>query len=97
MDETYIIPSYGIENGNMNIHFELELPKSIPSQYMDEFKSLMDKIYDGRAKTTDFQNLDSEKIVNLIPSSEAPNHFNEDDDDMQNNMSQGMPMQCAQQ
>ena len=104
MDETYIIPSYGIENGNMNIHFELELPKSIPSQYIDEFKSLMDKIYEGRTVTTDFQNLDSEKIVHLIPSSEAPNHYNGDenyDDDIQNNMPQGMPqgmpMQCAQQ
>jgi len=44
--------------------------------------------------------LDSENIVHLIPSSEAPNHYNGDDDDennMQNNMPQGMPMQCAQQ
>ena len=48
--------------------------------------------------------LDSEKIVHLIPSSEAPNHYNGDenyDDDIQNNMPQGMPqcmpMQCAQQ
>ena len=99
LDETYIIPSYGIENGNMNIHFELELPKSIPSQYMDEFKSLMDKIYEGRTNTTNFQNLDSEKIVHLIPSSEVPNHYkgDDDDDEMQNNMPQGMPMQCAQQ
>ena len=101
LDETYIIPSYGIENGNMNIHFELELPKSIPSQYIEEFKSLMDKIYEGRTKTTNFQNLDSENIVHLIPSSETPNHYNGDGDgdenEMQNNMPQGMPMQCAQQ
>ena len=98
LDETYIIPSYGIEDGNMNIHFELELPKSIPSQYLDEFKSLMDKIYEGRTETTDFQNLDSEKIVHLIPSSEVPDHYREDDDEeMQNNNPQGMPMQCAQQ
>jgi DnaJ-class molecular chaperone len=97
LDETYIIPSYGIENGNMNIHFELELPRSIPSQYMDEFKSLMDKIYEGRTKTTDFQNLDSEKIVHLIPSSEVPDHYKGDDDEMQNNGNPEMPMQCAQQ
>ena len=102
LDETYIIPSYGIENGNMNVHFELELPKSIPSLYIEEFKSLMDKIYEGRTKTTNFQNLDSENIVQLILSSEAPNHYNGDGDDgendMQNqNMPQGMPMQCAQQ
>ncbi len=60
---------------------------------------LMDKIYEGRTKTTDFQNLDSENIVHLIPSSETPNHYNgdEDENDMQNNMPQGMPMQCAQQ
>jgi hypothetical protein len=74
---------------------------------MEEFKSLMDKIYEGRTKTTNFQNLDSENIVQLIPSSEAPKHYNgdgDDDDDeneMQNNMQQGMPMQmpmqCAQQ
>ena len=58
----------------------------------------MDKIYEGRTKTTDFQNLDSEKIVNLIPSSEVPDHYRGDDDDeMQNNSPQGMPMQCAQQ
>jgi len=95
LDETYIIPSYGIENGNMNIHFELELPKSISSQYMDEFKSLMDKIYEGREKVADFQNLDSDKIVHLLPSSEMPNHFNDDNDD--NEMPGSMPMQCAQQ
>ena len=96
MDETYIIPSYGIENGNMNIHFELELPKSIPSQYMDEFKSLMDKIYQGRDEKTYFENLDSDKIIHLIPSSEIPNHFNDDiNDDDDNNP--GMPVPCAQQ
>ena len=104
MDETYIIPSYGIENGNMNIHFELELPKCIPSQYADEFKSIMDKIYEGRTEKTDFQNLDSDKVIHLLPSSEVPNHFHDDDDDNNDNndnngMPHGgsMPMQCAQQ
>ena len=99
LDETYIIPSYGIENGNMNIHFELELPKSIPSQYMDDFKSLMDKIYEGRTEKNDFQNLDSDKIVHLLLSSEIPNHFNGDDEENDNGMqnSGSMPMQCAQQ
>jgi hypothetical protein len=65
---------------------------------LDEFKGLMDKIYEGRTKTTDFENLDSEKIVHLIPSSEVPDHYKGDDDEeMQNNIPQGMPMQCAQQ
>ena len=102
LDETYVIPAYGIENGNLNIHFELELPKSIPSEFLDEFKNLMDKIYEGREKL-DFQNLDSDKIIHLLSSSEVPDHFHkyhDDDDDDGNNMpgkSMPMPMQCAQQ
>ena len=101
MDETYVIPAYGIENGNLNIHFELELPKFIPPQFVDEFKTLMDKIYEGREKL-DFQSLDSDKIIHLLPSSEVPDHFHKyhDDDDNENDMpgkSMPMPMQCAQQ
>ena len=99
LDETYVIPAYGIQNGNLNIHFELELPKCIPAQHAEEFKSLMDKIYEGRTEKTDFQNLDSDKIIHLLPSSEVPSHYQEDDDDCQNGMPSGgqMPMQCAQQ
>ena len=101
LDETYVIPAYGIQNGNMNIHFELELPKSIPEQYAEEFKSLMDKIYEGRTERTDFQNLDSEQVIHLLPSSEVPSHYQDDDEDdhggfgsQRGGQSQ---MQCAQQ
>jgi len=101
LDETYVIPAYGIQNGNMNIHFELELPKCIPSEHADEFKSLMDKIYEGRTEKTDFQNLDSDQVIHLLPSSEVPSHYHDDDED--NNGGFGaqrggqIPMQCAQQ
>ena len=90
LNETYVIPSYGINDGNMNIHFELELPKYIQEQYKQEFKELMDKIYEGNNKS-DFQNLDSENIVHLIPSSETVNN-NIDD-----NSQQFQSMQCPQQ
>ena len=97
LEETYVIPAYGIENGNFNIHFELELPKCIPNQYADEFKSLMDKIYEGRTENTDFQNLDSDKVLHLLPSSEVPSHYQDDDDDNQMPRGGQMPVQCAQQ
>jgi DnaJ-class molecular chaperone len=97
LEETYVIPSYGIENGNLNIHFELELPKCIPNQYADEFKSLMDKIYEGRTENTDFQNLDSDKVLHLLPSSEVPSHYQDYDDDNQMPRGGQMPVQCAQQ
>jgi DnaJ-class molecular chaperone len=95
LDETYVIPAYGIQNGNFNIHFELELPKCIPAEHADEFKSLMDKIYEGRTEKTDFQNLDSDQVIHLLPSSEIPSHYQDDDDeDRGGGQSQ---MQCAQQ
>ena len=50
----------------------------------------MDKIYEGNNKS-DFQNLDSENIVHLIPSSETVNN-NIDD-----NSQQFQSMQCPQQ
>lgn len=96
-DETYVIPSYGIENGDLNIHFELELPKIIPTEHADEFKRIMDKIYEGRTNKTNFQNLDSDKIIHLLPSSEVQSHY--EDDNKTNSIPIGaqMPMQCAQQ
>jgi hypothetical protein len=101
LDETYVIPAYGIQNGNLNIHFELELPKCIPAEHADEFKSLMDKIYEGRTEKTDFQNLDSDEVIHLLPSSEVPSHYQDDDDeDGGIGMSRGggqSQMQCAQQ
>jgi hypothetical protein len=94
--------SYGINNGNMNIHFELELPKCIPLQYVDEFKILMDKIYEGRLEKTDFQNLESDKVIHLLPSSEVPSHYcdgdgDDDEDDTNSPNAKQMPMQCSQQ
>jgi DnaJ-class molecular chaperone len=105
LEETYVIPSYGIENGDLNIHFELELPKTIPPEHADEFKRIMDKIYEGRNDKTNFQNLDSDKIIHLLPSSEVPSHYQDDNEHnsmpnfMKHGMSTGgpMPMQCAQQ
>jgi curved DNA-binding protein CbpA len=113
LEETYVIPSYGIENGDLNIHFELELPKIIPPEHAEEFKRIMDKIYEGRKDKTDFQNLDSDKIIHLLPSSEVPSHCQDDNEPngmphgMPNFMPHGMPhgmpggaqmpMQCAQQ
>jgi DnaJ-class molecular chaperone len=96
LDETYVIPAYGIQNGNFNIHFELELPKCIPAEHADEFKSLMDKIYEGRTEKTDFQNLDSDQVIHLLPSSEIPSHYQDDDDDGDRGGGQ-IPVQCAQQ
>ena len=96
LDETYVIPAYGIQNGNFNIHFELELPKCIPAEHADEFKSLMDKIYEGRTEKTDFQNLDSDQVIHLLPSSEIPSHYQDDDDDEDRGGGQSQ-MQCAQQ
>jgi DnaJ-class molecular chaperone len=99
LDETYVIPAYGIQNGNMNIHFELELPKFIPEQHADEFKNLMDKIYEGRSEKTDFQNLDSDQVIHLLPSSEVPSHYQDDDEDGGIGSQRGgqSQMQCAQQ
>jgi curved DNA-binding protein CbpA len=104
LEETYVIPSYGIENGDLNIHFELELPKSIPTEHAEEFKRIMDKIYEGRTEKTDFQNLDSDKVIHLLPSSEVPSHYQDDSEQnsfngFQNGMPRvnPMPMQCAQQ
>ena len=103
LEETYIIPSYGIENGNLNINFELELPKYIPEQHAKEFKNIMDKIYEGRIEKNDFQNLESDQVIHLISSSEVPSHYQNNDDSNNDGMPRGgpmpmpMPMQCAQQ
>ena len=67
----------------------MELPKTIPPEHADEFKRIMDKIYEGRKDKTDFQNLDSDKIIHLLPSSEVPSHYQ--DDNESNGMPHGMP------
>jgi hypothetical protein len=61
----------------------------------------MDKIYEGRIEKTDFQNLDSDQVIHLLPSSEVPSHYQDDEGDdhggFGNQRGGQMPMQCAQQ
>ena len=90
LDETYIIPSYGIDGGDMLIKFELELPKTIPDIYKQQFNDILNQIYNKKSQT-DFSNLDSENIIHLLPQTNIEyNEFNEEPDPMQN-------VQCVQQ
>jgi DnaJ-class molecular chaperone len=89
LDEKYVIPSYGIDGGDMIISFELELPQNIPEQYKQQFNDILQKIY-NKPSQPDFSNLDSEDIIHLIPQNEQDNDFHNMQDDMQN-------VQCVQQ
>jgi len=86
LQETYIMPNYGINGGNMIVTFELDLPDKIPQEHLEEFVLLMDKIC-TRRNFVDFDKLDPNNILTLIPQ----NGEKEDDD---NPMKQ---IQCAHQ
>ena len=87
LDESYVIPSYGINGGDMIVKFELELPKHIPEQYQQQFNEILEQIY-NKPPQQDFSQLDSEDIIHLIPQTQT---INEDiNDGMQN-------VQCVQQ
>jgi len=74
LSETYIIPGYGINGADMQVQFELDLPDFIPDEFQDEFNALMNKICKSHNKV-DFEALDSNDILTLIPGSSNNNMF----------------------
>ena len=86
LNSKYTMTGYGIDGGDMNVTFELELPEEIPDNVKKNFNSLMEKLYPDHKKL-DFSNLDANDIVHL-----QEDIFGGDSDDENEN-----PVQCVQQ
>lgn len=90
VDEKHVLQSYGINGGNLNIKFNLEMPEEIPEDYKEEFMALMDKLYEGREEEK-FEE-DYEDKVTMFPESEI---MTSGMDSLENDEEQ--PVQCVQQ
>jgi len=88
VDQTYFVSGYGINGADLLVNFRLELPEDIPDEYVKEFNDLMNKICKNRTKTN-FEELDSNDILSLLPK----------DDDDNNEDENGVPdqVQCPHQ
>jgi len=78
LDRTYCIPGYGINGADMFVSFKLELPEEIPDEFVKEFNDVMTKICKNRTKIN-FEELDSNDILTLIPREDEPQEMNDDD------------------
>jgi DnaJ-class molecular chaperone len=87
---TYYLEGYGINGGNLNVHFDLDLPRDIPDEYINEFRTLMSKICKQR-NHTDFSKLNPSDILELQEGDV------EDDDESEEEMMPPQQMQCPHQ